>query len=109
MFANYLCELSLHEYCFTKYYPSVVAAAAVCLSLHMLTKGACWSSTLEFYTHLRMTDENLRLCIIDMQTHHKQAPKASLQAVQDKYSQAKFGKVSEHKIIPPSVTLPFSL
>jgi len=106
MFANYLCELSLHEYCFTKYLPSVVAAAAVCLSLHTLNKSPYWSSTLEYYTHLRAGDETLQRCIADLHSHHKVAPKGSLQAVQDKYSHAKFCKVSDQKVVPPAASLP---
>lgn len=109
MFANYLCELSLHEYCFTKYLPSVVAASAVCLALHTLNKTPCWTSTLEYYTHLRLTDDVFRRCITEMHHHHKTAPKVPLQAVQDKYSQAKFCRVSDHKVIPPVASLPFPL
>lgn len=107
MFANYLCELSLHEYCFTKYLPSVVAAAAVCLSLHTLNKFPCWTSTLEYYTRLRLTDESLRRCMAELHSHHRTAPKAALQAVQEKYSHAKFCKVSDQKVISPAATLPF--
>lgn len=107
MFANYLCELSLHEYCFTKYLPSVVAAAAVFLSLHTLNKSPTWNSTLEYYTHLRASDESLRRCIVELHNHHKMAPKGSLQAVQEKYLHAKFCKVSDQKVVPPAASLPF--
>jgi cyclin A len=109
MFANYLCELSLHEYCFTRYLPSVVAASAVCLALHTLHKTPCWTPTLEYYTHLRPTDEVFRKCIGELHQHHKAAPKGALQAVQDKYSQSKFCRVSDHQVIPPVASVPFPL
>lgn len=107
MFANYLCELSLHEYCFNKYLPSVVAAAAVCLSLHTLNKSDCWTPTLEYYSRVRLDDENMRRCIVDLHSHHKTAPKTALQAVQEKYLHAKFCKVSDQKAFPPASNLPF--
>jgi cyclin A len=107
MFANYLCELSLHDYSFVKYLPSVVAAASVVLSLHTLSKTPSWTSTLEYYTRLHFSDDSLRKCITDLLRLHKDAPKASLQAVQEKYLHQKFCRVSDHKCIIPSTTLPF--
>lgn len=41
--AQYLCELTLQEYGFLKYLPSMIAAAALFLSLHTLDQGA-WVS-----------------------------------------------------------------
>lgn len=109
MFANYLCELSLHEYCFTKYLPSIVAASAVCLALYTLNKTPCWTPTLEYYARLRLTDETFRKCINEMHHHHKAAPKLTLQAVQDKYAQAKYCRVSDHKVVSPVANVPFPL
>jgi cyclin A len=107
MLATYLCELSLHEYSFVKYLPSLVAASSVCLALHTLGNTNCWNTTLEYYSHHRLTDVDMRTCITDLLNLHKSAPKSSLPAVQEKYSHSRFQRVSNQKIIPPSTSLPF--
>lgn len=104
MFANYLCEMALHEYCFVKFLPSVVASAAVYLAIRTITPLVPpWTSTLEYYTHHRPTDPVMRACIMELYSMHKSTTKNHFQAVDEKYAGANFLKVSNKKVVPPAV------
>ena len=58
--ASYLAELTLLEYSFLKFKPSMVAASAVFLSLYSLHRPA-WTSTLEHYAAYSAAD--LKECV----------------------------------------------
>jgi len=105
MLANFLCELSLHEYTFMKFLPSVVAAAAVYLALRTVKTPESWSTTLEYYTHLTPAHPDVRACIIELHALHKVGPRSYTQAVHDKYSIPNYYKVSNHKVVPPCTSL----
>lgn len=107
MFANYLCELALHEYCFVKFLPSVVAASAVYLALRTITPSNTqpWSSTLEYYTHHKLSDSDMQTCIAELYNAHKGAPRTHTQAVDEKYADGQYLRVSSHSIVPPIPTL----
>jgi cyclin A len=59
--ASFLAELTLLEYAFLQYKPSMVAAAAVMLALHCLNRPA-WSITLEHYAVYTAAD--LQECMV---------------------------------------------
>eukprot|EP01018_Ginkgo_biloba_P024272 Gb_09733 [translate_table: standard] len=95
---NYLAELTLVEYDFLQYLPSLIAASAVFLARIILDSGAHpWNSTLQHYTGYKASD--LRDCvyaIYDLQVNKKCS---ELTAVRDKYRQHRFKCVSS--LVPP--------
>jgi len=98
--ASYLCEISLLEYNFLQYLPSMVAAASVFLSLRTLEREP-WTPTLDFYTSYRLQDPTFQQCVRDLHQLQVNAPKCNLQAIHEKYAHQRFQKVS--KIAPPQV------
>ena len=58
--ASFLAELTLLEYSFLPYKPSMVAASAVMLALHTLNRPA-WTTTLEHYAVY--TTQDLKPCV----------------------------------------------
>lgn len=59
--ASFLAELTLLEYSFLPYKPSMVAASAVMLALHTLNRPA-WTTTLEHYAVY--TTQDLKPCVL---------------------------------------------
>jgi cyclin A len=98
--ASYLCEISLLEYSFLQYLPSMVASASVFLALRTLGREP-WTPTLEFYTSYQLQDPTFQQCVRDLYQLQVNAPKGSLQAIHEKYAHQRFQKVS--KIAPPQV------
>lgn len=100
--ANYLAELTLPEYSFIGYLPSLVAASAVFLAKFTLdpTKKP-WTPTLKHYT--RYQPSELQLCVKEL--HHLQCniQGCGLPAIREKYGQHKFKCVST--MVPPA-TIP---
>jgi cyclin B len=96
LLANMFVELTLQEYKFLKYLPSMVAASAVYLALKTMGQP-CWGQ--ELAEHTSYTEAALLPCVRDMNQVHKDAPKNNLQAVRKKYAQEKHGAVSG---IPPA-------
>lgn len=89
--AKYLMELTIIEYDMVQYYPSEIAAAALCLSMKLLD-GTKWTDTLEHYSSY--SEEDLsplmkKLCslVIKAETY-------KLTAVRTKYASSKFMKIS---------------
>ncbi|XP_057837903.1 cyclin-A1-4 isoform X2 [Cryptomeria japonica] len=98
--ANYLAELTLLEYSFLQYLPSLIAASVVFLSkftLDLTTRP--WNATLQYYTRYRASE----LCDCVKQLHELQCntKNCSLSAIRDKYCQHKFKCVST--LVPPVV------
>eukprot|EP01116_Phalansterium_solitarium_P006323 TRINITY_DN18628_c0_g1_i1.p1 TRINITY_DN18628_c0_g1~~TRINITY_DN18628_c0_g1_i1.p1 ORF type:complete len:393 (+),score=138.95 TRINITY_DN18628_c0_g1_i1:166-1344(+) len=102
--ANYLCELSLHEYSFIKYEPSMTAAAAVSLALHTLGQPA-WTPTLEHYTSFNLQMEDMQNCISEMLLLFERCSAHPYKAVAEKYARSKYSKVST--MAPPATTPPW--
>jgi cyclin A len=99
--AMYFAELTLLDADpYLKYPPSVIAGAALALALHTLSLPA-WTPALIDYSGYTMV--NIQACLEDLQSTFIQAPRHPQQAVQEKYSQAKFSSVGR---IPPPATLP---
>uniref|UniRef100_A0A7S0L6B3 Cyclin N-terminal domain-containing protein n=1 Tax=Coccolithus braarudii TaxID=221442 RepID=A0A7S0L6B3_9EUKA len=97
MLCQYLCELTLQEYGFLKYSASEIAASALRLALHTMRLPA-WSPLLQHVSG--KSAEELNACVVEMLTVFRKAESSSLQAVRDKYSNAKFLCVS--MLLPPS-------
>ncbi|KAJ7267715.1 hypothetical protein O6H91_19G001400 [Diphasiastrum complanatum] len=99
---NYLTELTLVEYNFLQYLPSMVAASAVFLAKLTLDKDTLpWNITLQHYTGYRPSE--LKECVkalFDLQCNTKNC---TLPAIREKYRQHKFKCVANLK---PSTSLP---
>nr|DAD27011.1 TPA_asm: hypothetical protein HUJ06_028479 [Nelumbo nucifera] len=87
--ANYLAELTLVEYAFLKFRPSLIAASAVFLARWALDQSCHpWNPTLEYYTTYKASDlKDTVLELQDLQMNTKDCP---LHAIREKYRQNKF-------------------
>ncbi|CAA7403095.1 unnamed protein product [Spirodela intermedia] len=91
--ANYLAELTLVEYSFLRFLPSLIAAAAVFLARWTLDESTPpWNPTLEHYTRYRFSD--LEAVALEMQELQTNANSSPLHAIRQKYSQLKFKSVA---------------
>ncbi|KAI3522450.1 hypothetical protein L1887_00220 [Cichorium endivia] len=90
--ANYLAELTLIEYGFLKFLPSLVAASAVFLAKWTLDQiENPWNPTLEHYTNYKASDLKATvLALQDMQLNT--SPR--LHAIRQKYKQKQFKSVA---------------
>ncbi|PIN09044.1 G2/Mitotic-specific cyclin A [Handroanthus impetiginosus] len=102
--ANYLAELTLIEYVFLKFLPSLIAASAVFLARWTLDQsGHPWNPTLEHYTRYKTLDlENIVSELQDLQLNIKGC---MLNAIREKYKQPKFKCVSTLRPSKPVVSL----
>ncbi|KAA3455541.1 cyclin-A2-4-like [Gossypium australe] len=91
--ANYLAELSLIDYEFLNFVPSIVAASAVFLARWTLDQSSHpWNSTLEHYTAYNQSDlKTTVIALQDLQLNTKGCP---LTAIRMKYRQQKFKSVA---------------
>ncbi|CAL9048995.1 unnamed protein product [Musa banksii] len=106
--ANYLAELTLVEYSFIKFLPSVVAASAVFLARWTLDQSDHpWNPTLEYYTSYTAMD--LKATVFALQELQKNSKSCPLNAIREKYRQQKFECVatlaSPHRIMYEIPTL----
>ncbi|KZV53905.1 hypothetical protein F511_23670 [Dorcoceras hygrometricum] len=91
--ANYLAELTLIEYSFLKFLPSLIAASAVFLARWTLDQSDHpWNSTLEYYTMYKKSD--LKRTVLELQDLQINTKTCTLNAVREKYKQSKFKCVS---------------
>ncbi|KAI3822046.1 hypothetical protein L1987_09627 [Smallanthus sonchifolius] len=90
--ANYLAELTLTEYSFLKFLPSLVAASAVFFAKWTLDQVEHpWNPTLEHYTNYKASELKATvLALQDLQLNNE----ATLQAIRQKYMQNKLNKVA---------------
>lgn len=90
--AQYLSELTLQEYSFTKYLPSMVATSAFCLAMHTLRMPA-WNSTMKFF--MKYEANELTSCVNEMLMMHRHIAEAtSMTTLRDKYASPVFNRVS---------------
>ncbi|CAL9215134.1 unnamed protein product [Arabidopsis halleri] len=91
--ASYLTELTLIDYHFLKFLPSVVAASAVFLAKWTLDQSNHpWNPTLEHYTTYKASDLKASVhALQDLQLNTKGCP---LSAIRMKYRQEKFKSVA---------------
>ncbi|XP_015698518.1 cyclin-A2-1 isoform X2 [Oryza brachyantha] len=87
--ANYLAELTLIDYSFLKFLPSVVAASAVFLAKWTLDQSDLpWNRTLEHYTSYKSSD--IQICVCALRELQHNTSNCPLNAIRDKYRQQKF-------------------
>ncbi|KAG5390841.1 hypothetical protein IGI04_032382 [Brassica rapa subsp. trilocularis] len=91
--ASYLMELTLIDYHFLKFLPSVIAASAVFLAKWTLDQSNHpWNPTLEHYTTYKASDLKASVhALQDLQLNTKGCP---LSAIRMKYKQEKFKSVA---------------
>uniref|UniRef100_A0A1J3CSD6 Cyclin-A2-3 n=1 Tax=Noccaea caerulescens TaxID=107243 RepID=A0A1J3CSD6_NOCCA len=91
--ASYLTELTLMDYHFLKFLPSVIAASAVFLAKWTLDQSNHpWNATLEHYTTYKASDLKASVhALQDVQLNTKGCP---LSSIRDKYRQDKFKSVA---------------
>lgn len=97
---QYLAELTLQEYDFIKYVPSMIAASAVCLANHTLNNEG-WTPTMAHYTGYQLAD--IYPCIQDLHQLFIKAPTMDQQAVREKYKSQKYSGAS---MTPVPTSLP---
>ncbi|KAL0856264.1 hypothetical protein Bca101_061417 [Brassica carinata] len=104
--ANYLAELTLVEYSFLRFLPSLIAASAVFLARWTLDQSKHpWNSTLQHYTRYETPSlQNTVLAIEDLQLN---TSGSTLVAIRNKYNQEKFKRVAT-LTSPERVTILFS-
>ncbi|KAH1119318.1 hypothetical protein GLYMA_17G204900v4 [Glycine max] len=86
--ANYLAELTLVEYSFLQFLPSLIAASAVLLARWTLNQSEHpWNSTMEHYTNYKVSElKTTVLALADLQHDMKGC---SLNSIREKYKQQK--------------------
>ncbi|KAL0845651.1 hypothetical protein Bca101_018897 [Brassica carinata] len=91
--ANYLMELTLIDYEFLKFLPSVIAASAVFLAKWTLNQSSHpWNPTLEHYTTFKASD--LKASVHALQDLQLNTKGCSLTSIRMKYKQDKFKSVA---------------
>ncbi|KAK9682581.1 hypothetical protein RND81_10G083400 [Saponaria officinalis] len=91
--ANYLAELTLVEYSFLKFLPSLIAASAVFLARCTVNQSAHpWNPTLEHYTGYKAAD--LKVTVFAMQDLQLNTSNSTLNAIRQKYRNEKFKSVA---------------
>nr|VDD62623.1 unnamed protein product [Brassica oleracea] len=91
--ANYLTELTLVEYEFLKFLPSVIAASAVFLAKWTMNQSSHpWNPTLEHYTTYRASD--LKACVQALHELQLNTKRCPLNSIRMKYKQDKFKSVA---------------
>ncbi|GMP94710.1 hypothetical protein CsSME_00044059 [Camellia sinensis var. sinensis] len=94
--ANYLAELTLVEYRFLRFFPSLIAASAVFLARWILSQSdhpwVCINPTLERYTGYVTSD--LKGTVLALQELQLNTEGCSLNAIREKYRQQKFKSVA---------------
>ncbi|XP_077251039.1 cyclin A1;1 [Tasmannia lanceolata] len=103
--ANYLAELSLLEYNFLCYPPSLIAASAIFLAKFILVPSKRpWNTTLGHYTLYKPS--NLCGCVKALHHLFCNSHSSSLPSVREKYSQHKYKFVAK-KYCPPTIPSEF--
>ncbi|KAK3003967.1 hypothetical protein RJ639_019563 [Escallonia herrerae] len=86
--SNYLAELSLTEYSFLKFLPSLIAASAVFLARWTLDQSDNpWNLTLQHYTSYHASD--LKATVVELHELQLNTKGSSLNAIREKYKQQK--------------------
>ncbi|KAK9141562.1 hypothetical protein Syun_010962 [Stephania yunnanensis] len=92
--AYYLAELTLVDYGFLKFLPSLIAASAVFVARWTLDQsGDPWNSTLEYYTRYKALD--LKATVLALQDLQLNTSGCTLNAIREKYKQQKFKGVAK--------------
>lgn len=93
LLANYLAELTLVEYNFLKFLPSLIAASAIFLARWTLNQSEHpWNPTLEHYTSYKATA--LKASVLALEDLQSNTKSCSLNAIREKYRLQKFKRVA---------------
>ncbi|KAI9073984.1 hypothetical protein K1719_044048 [Acacia pycnantha] len=91
--ANYLTELTLVEYSFLKFLPSLVAASAIFLARWTLNQSEHpWNPTLEHYTSYKAPQ--LKASVLALEDLQLNTNACSLNVIREKYRLQKFKRVA---------------
>ncbi|CAA0404766.1 unnamed protein product [Arabidopsis thaliana] len=91
--ANYFAELTLTEYTFLRFLPSLIAASAVFLARWTLDQSNHpWNKTLQHYT--RYETSALKNAVLAMEDLQLNTSGSTLIAIRTKYNQQKFKRVA---------------
>ncbi|KNA21165.1 hypothetical protein SOVF_045530 [Spinacia oleracea] len=91
--ANYLAELTLVEFSFLRFLPSLIAASAVFLARWTLDQSDYpWNPTLEHYTCYKAAE--LRVTVTAMQDLQLNTINCTLNAIREKYRHEKYNCVA---------------
>ncbi|MCL7038282.1 hypothetical protein MKW94_006236 [Papaver nudicaule] len=91
--AYYLAELTLVDYSFLKFLPSLIAASAVFLAQWTLDQSSYpWNPTLEYYTNYKVQD--MKITVLALQDLQLNASSCSLNAIWEKYQNQKYKSVA---------------
>ncbi|KAI3996196.1 hypothetical protein MKX01_022690 [Papaver californicum] len=91
--AYYLAELTLVDYSFLKFLPSLIAASAVFLAQWTLDQSSYpWNSTLEHYTNYKVPD--MKITVLALQDLHLNTSSCPLNAIREKYKNQKYKSVA---------------
>lgn len=102
--ANYLAELTLLEYSFLKFLPSLIAASAVFLARWTIDQSDNpWNPTLEHYTNYKALE--LKTTVLALQDLQLNVSGCVLNAIREKYKQAKFKSVASLRSSRPVQSL----
>ncbi|XP_022549336.1 cyclin-A2-2 isoform X1 [Brassica napus] len=92
--ANYLAELTLMEYNFLRFLPSLVAASAVFLARWTLDQTEDpWNPTLQHYTRYEV--DELKTAVLAMEELQLNTSGCTLTTTREKYNQPKFKSVAK--------------
>lgn len=90
---NFLAELTLLEYGFLPFLPSMIAASSVYLAKITLDSSSCpWDATLQHYTGYRPSE--LESCVKAIHELQRNTKSCSLPAIREKYRQHKVPSLS---------------
>ncbi|KAK4422305.1 Cyclin-A2-1 [Sesamum alatum] len=104
LLANYLAELTLIEYGFLKFLPSLIAASAIFLARWTLNQSDHpWNPTLERYTRYKTSE--LENTVLELQDLQSNTTGCMLNAIREKYKQSKFKCVSTLRPSKPAQSL----
>ncbi|KAM2544665.1 hypothetical protein TB1_016327 [Malus domestica] len=93
LLANYLAELTLVEYSFLKFLPSLIAASAVFLARWTLNQSDHpWSPTLEHYTSYKTSQ--LKTTVVALEDLQLNTTGCPLNSIREKYKHQKFKSVA---------------
>ncbi|KAG6382987.1 hypothetical protein SASPL_157279 [Salvia splendens] len=94
--ANYLAELTLVEYSFLKYLPSVTAASAIFLARWTLDQSDDpWNPTLEHYTRHKASE--LKSTVLELQELQLNTKGGMLNAIREKYKHLSVSRLCAHQ------------
>lgn len=100
--AKYLMELTITEYTFVHRLPSLIAAAALYLSMKVFCKeNGAWSDTLHHYS--TYSESDLMPVVRQLANLLKKAGSGKLKGTYEKYRSSKFMRISTYPEIQSSV------